>query len=50
MNKTHIKTHENRERRENKIFKNFAKQSNNHCMLHQTSSTGNDYERKINCD
>ena len=29
--------------RENKIFKNFAKLSNNHCMPHQTLSTKNDY-------
>ena len=36
--------------RENKIFKNFAKKSNNHHMLHRTLSTRNDYERKINYD
>ena len=36
--------------RENKIFKNFAKKSNNHCMPHQTLSTRNDYEWKINYD
>ena len=35
--------------KENKIFKSFAK-SNNHCMPHRTSSTRNDYERKINYD
>ena len=32
-----------------KSSENFAK-SNNHCMLHQTSSTRNDYEQKINYD
>ena len=31
------------------FFKNFA-QYNNHCMPHRTSSTRNDYERKINYD
>ena len=50
MNKTHVKTHEKRQGRENKIFKDFAKQSNNHCMLHRTSSTSNGYEWKINYD
>ena len=50
MNKTHVETHKKRQGRENKILKNFAKLSNNHCMPHQTSSTRNDYERKINYD
>ena len=27
-----------------------SKSSNNHCMPHQTSSTRNDYEQKINYD
>ena len=49
MNKTQAKTHEKRQERENKIFKNFAK-SNNHCMPEWTSSTRNDYERKISYD
>ena len=44
------KTHEKRQGRENKIFKNFAKYSNNHRMPHRTLSTTNDYERKINYD
>ena len=42
------KTHEKRQGKEKKIFKNFAKQSNNHCMPHRTSSTRNDYDRKVN--
>ena len=50
MNKTHVETHKKRQGRENKILKNFAKLSNNHCMPHQTSSTRNDHERKINYD
>ena len=42
------KTHEKRQGKEKKIFKNFAKQSTNHCMPHRTSSTRNDYDRKVN--
>ena len=49
MNKTHVKAHEKRQGRENKISKNFAK-SNNHHMPHQTSSTRNGYKWKINYD
>ena len=48
MNKAHVKTHEKRHRIENKILKNFAKESNTHRMTYQTSSTRNDDERKIN--
>ena len=36
--------------KENKIFKNFAKKSNNHRMPHRILSTRNDYEQKINYD
>ena len=50
MNKTHLKTHEKRQGRENKILKNFAKSSNNQRMPHRTSSTRNDHEGKINYD
>ena len=42
MYKTHVKTHEKRQGRENK--------SNNHHLSHGTSSTRNDYEWKINYD
>ena len=44
--KKHVKTHEKRQGRKqsSKIF------LNNHHMPHQTSSTRNDYERKINYD
>ena len=47
INKTHVKTHEKGQGRENKIFKNFAKKLNNHRMPHRNSSTRNDYERKL---
>ena len=47
MNKTHVKTNEKRQRRENKISKILP---NNHRMPHRTSSTRNDNEQKINYD
>ena len=33
-----------------KFIKNLAKKSNNHRILHRTSSTRNNYERKNNYD
>ena len=64
MKKTHVKTQEKWQGRENKIYKNFAIYSNNHRTRHltsstrnrtssarnRTSSTRNGYERKINYD
>ena len=47
MNKTHVNPHE-KDREEKTKFSEIL--PNNHRMPHRTSSTRNDYERKINYD